>query len=753
MTPTVPPRVAHLTSAHPRDDVRIFAKQCRTLAAAGYEVHLVAPGDRDEEIEGVHVHAVRSAGTSRFRRMTGTVLAVYRVARRLDADVYHLHDPELWPLAPLLRRGGKRVIYDSHEHLPEQILTKPWIPRRARRPVARIIDAGERLMARSVSAVVTVEPYVRDRFAATAHRTVTVGNFPMLAEFPALNGDWSSRERAVCYAGGITEIRAAREMVQATANTDASLLMAGWFSPPALEEEVSREPGWRQVEFLGRVARDQVVEMMSRARAGLLLFHEHPHHVSANPTKMFEYMSAGLPVIASDFPAWRDFVQEHDCGICVDPTDPAAIGEAIEWVLDHPDEAQRMGANGRRAVERGYTWESERATLLELYEELLDARNGAGAASDVVTGPTAVHLTVVHAPDDTRILVKECASLASVGYSVHLVAPGTEDRTVHGVRIHALGAQARNRLLRMTGTVLRAFRTARRLDADVYHLHDPELLPVGLMLRMLGKPVIYDAHEHFPRQILTKPWIPRALRRPTALVAGAAERMASRLLSAVVTAEPVVQGRFQRMSTPSVLVNNYPMLEEFPIAESDWDEREHAVCYVGEVGVLRGANEMVEAIARTDARLLLAGRIVPSTLADELERHPGWKQVEALGHLDRSGVARVLGRARAGLVVLAPVPNYTQANATKMFEYMSAGIPVIASDFPTWGTIVREHGCGLCVDPTSPVAIAEAVEWILEHPEEAQRMGANGRRAVERFYSWDVEERTLLALYEKLVSR
>jgi glycosyltransferase involved in cell wall biosynthesis len=370
-SPSGRPRVVHLTSAHDSNDVRIFAKQCRTLAVAGYEVHLVAPGTREEWVDGVRVHPVRPSGASRLKRMTRTVMAVYRVGRGLDADAYHLHDPELWPIAPLLRRGGKSVIYDSHEHLPEQILTKPWIPRLLRRPVALVVDAGERLAARFVSAVVTVEPYVKDRFAATAPRTVTVGNFPILEEFPSPEGDWSSKEQAVCYVGGVTKIRAGREMVQAIGRTEASLLLAGWFNPPELEEELSREPGWEQVEFLGQVPREQVAEMMSRARAGLLVFHDAPHHVAANPTKMFEYMSAGIPVIASHFPAWTSFVQEHGCGLSVDPASPAAIAEAIEWILDHPDDARRMGEDGRRAVERFYTWEADRATLLGLYEELV----------------------------------------------------------------------------------------------------------------------------------------------------------------------------------------------------------------------------------------------------------------------------------------------------------------------------------------------------------------------------------------------
>jgi glycosyltransferase involved in cell wall biosynthesis len=105
------------------------------------------------------------------------------------------------------------------------------------------------------------------------------------------------------------------------------------------------------------------------------------------------------------------------------------------------------------------------------------------------------------------------------------------------------------------------------------------------------------------------------------------------------------------------------------------------------------------------------------------------------------------------LVVLSPVPNYVQANPTKMFEYMAAGIPVIASNFPAWATIVNRHECGLCVDPESETAIAAAINWIMEHPAEAARMGANGRRAVERLYSWEAEREKLLALYEQLIGR
>lgn len=362
--------VAHLTAVHPRDDARIFGKECRTLAAAGYDVHLVAPGGDDKTIDGVHLHTV-AAPSTRLRRMTRTAFSIYRVARALDADAYHFHDPELFPQALLLRRRGNCVIYDSHEHLPQQILTKPWIPSWMRRPLAWVAEVGERLAARLVSAVVTAEPYVRRRFTGSATRTVTVNNFPIVDEFPRAADDWERKERAVCYAGAVTQLRGAREMVKAIAMTDVRLLLAGRFDPSALAYELAAEPGWSQVDFMGHLARDDLARMLARAHAGLVVLHPIPNYVEANPTKMFEYMSAGIPVIASNFPAWRSIVERQECGVCVDPGSPDEIAGAIQWMVDNPDEARRMGDNGRQAVERLYNWDRERRMLLGLYEELV----------------------------------------------------------------------------------------------------------------------------------------------------------------------------------------------------------------------------------------------------------------------------------------------------------------------------------------------------------------------------------------------
>jgi hypothetical protein len=159
---------------------------------------------------------------------------------------------------------------------------------------------------------------------------------------------------------------------------------------------------------------------------------------------------------------------------------------------------------------------------------------------------------------------------------------------------------------------------------------------------------------------------------------------------------------------------------------------------------------MVEATARADVQLLLGG-----TFAYEKERMraqslPGWARVDELGQLDRKEVVRIMSVSMAGLVVLHPTPSYTKAEATKMFEYMAAGLPVIASHFPLWKEIVEENGCGICVDPQDPEAIAKAITWIADHPGEAEQMGRRGRDAVRTRYNWDRESKVLLAVYRGL---
>jgi glycosyltransferase involved in cell wall biosynthesis len=221
----------------------------------------------------------------------------------------------------------------------------------------------------------------------------------------------------------------------------------------------------------------------------------------------------------------------------------------------------------------------------------------------------------------------------------------------------------------------------------------------------------------------------------------------------IIAATPFIRDKFLAINPHSVGINNFPMIGELDAAVP-WTDKREEVCYVGGIGSIRGIRELVRAckFLQTPARLNLGGRFSEPAVEAEVKSYPGWSRVNELGFLDRSGVREVLGRSMAGLVTLHPIINYLDALPVKMFEYMAAGIPVIASDFPLWREIVEGNDCGLCVDPLDPKAIATAIDFMINNPERARQMGENGQRAVRERYNWFIEETKLLVFYQSLLA-
>jgi glycosyltransferase involved in cell wall biosynthesis len=240
------------------------------------------------------------------------------------------------------------------------------------------------------------------------------------------------------------------------------------------------------------------------------------------------------------------------------------------------------------------------------------------------------------------------------------------------------------------------------------------------------------------------------------------ENTGVRFFDAVVATTPTIARRFPASQT--VVVHNYPLLKQLEVPqETPYQTRDPLLVYVGYLSAGRGVRQMVKAMAALprslDARLMLAGIFDPdhreSRLKGGLEAIcrdlPGWQHVTYLGWQSRQQVTAVLGRARVGVVTLLPLPNYLDALPVKLFEYMAAGLPVVASNFPLWRRIIEHAGCGLLVDPTNPEEIAEACRHLLEHPAKAEAMGQQGREAVSRIYNWDMAARELLLLYQRLL--
>jgi glycosyltransferase involved in cell wall biosynthesis len=256
-----------------------------------------------------------------------------------------------------------------------------------------------------------------------------------------------------------------------------------------------------------------------------------------------------------------------------------------------------------------------------------------------------------------------------------------------------------------------------------------------------------------PMQILVKQWIPGPVRVLVSRGAAVVERLAAGFFDAVVAATPTISRRFPVDKT--ITVHNYPIPAELQtLSPVLYEERLPFFAYIGGLTRIRGAREMVEAVslvANEKVRLCIAGLCQPLEYQQEIKELPGWKRVKYSGWADRRRVAEILGSVRAGLVVLHPTSNYKDAYPIKMFEYMAAGLPVIASDFPLWRRIIDEAGCGLLVDPLDPRAIARAMQWILDNPEEAEVMGRRGKAAVADRYNWDSQAVKLIGLYQRLL--
>lgn len=373
------PRIVHLTSVHSPFDVRIFVKECRSLARAGFHVTIIAPHTRDERVDGVHIKSVpMKASDGRLTRMTRTTWNVLRRAIDLDADLYHFHDPELIPVGLWLRWKGKKVIYDIHEDVPKDVVLKEYLPRWTRPPLASLIALLEEIAAKRFSALITVSPLIAERFYPHNGRTVLVFNYPELPSGTESNSvPWQSRHPVIVFPGGILPERGIREMVYAMAclphQFPATLEIASHYFPQDILEELQRHPGWRRVRLLGSLSRSQVQQRMAQAMAGIVTYLPDGQNLGAMPHKLFEFMASGIPVIASDFPLWRKLLEDVGCAVFVNPRHPDAIARAIEFIITHPADAEAMGERGKNAVCRVFNWNSQARELVNLYNGLTGA--------------------------------------------------------------------------------------------------------------------------------------------------------------------------------------------------------------------------------------------------------------------------------------------------------------------------------------------------------------------------------------------
>lgn len=288
-----------------------------------------------------------------------------------DCDIYQLHDPDLLSIGNKLKRMGKTVIFDSHEDVPRQIKDKEWIPKNIRNMVSKIYEAYEKTLIKKFDGVISVTPHIVERFRKINANTVMVTNYPIVDKSEEIV---RSPTNAICFAGGIGKQWSHHNILKSIEDMDdIKYVLAGSVSDEYLST-LKSYPAWKKVEFLGKIPPWEVKKIYMRSCMGIAIHKstQLDKRGSLGVIKLFEFMEAKLPVICSDYTLWKEIIDEYKCGIYVDPDNVEEIKEAIEYIMDNPDEARLMGENGRKAIIEKYNWSSQERELLRAYNDLIN---------------------------------------------------------------------------------------------------------------------------------------------------------------------------------------------------------------------------------------------------------------------------------------------------------------------------------------------------------------------------------------------
>jgi len=373
-------KIVHITSAHPPFDRRIFYKQVASLKKLNYEVHLIAASNQHQSglVDGVHFHIVKKT-ENRLTRIIANGFRVFAQALYIKANVFHFHDPELIPWFFILKALGRKVVMDVHENYPAQFKGKKWIFQPFRQILSFSILNLEQIASKVFDGIVVVDNPLAERFRkySNSNPIVVANNYPILNKTITSYNLTLEKYTAsrILFIGGINIARCAEEFIRALENINTieyEALIGGNENNQEMLSSLSSQKGWKYAKFIGSVPMDEIDLLMLSSSISINLYSNIPNHRGNRSNRLFEAMAAGLPVIVSNFGEVRDFVDELQCGLAVDPINPVEISEAIKTLLLNPEYAMELGLNGRKAVFKNYRWSSEFNKIDNLYKQIVN---------------------------------------------------------------------------------------------------------------------------------------------------------------------------------------------------------------------------------------------------------------------------------------------------------------------------------------------------------------------------------------------
>jgi glycosyltransferase involved in cell wall biosynthesis len=366
------------------------------------------------------------------------------------------------------------------------------------------------------------------------------------------------------------------------------------------------------------------------------------------------------------------------------------------------------------------------------------------------------HLSTVHLPFDTRVFHRECISL-SKEYEVYLVGNYCKDKIESGINLRGIKPYS-SRLKRILINIPKVMWKGVTINARLYHIHDPELIPVGILLRMMGKKVIYDIHENYSQVIKLKNWVPFPALAISAYKI--VEWMGLKVFSGIILSEDSYKKFYPK--TDTVTIHNFAFIDQLrKFRVENRHQMPAHLFYMGSLDELYCIMEMLEAISiLTRKGIAIKCTMLGSMSKDirgKLENSAVYKEVKHLIEFlpymkSEEGYAKSL-TATIGLCLVNKNANSYESYPRKMFEYMSIGLPFITSDFPLYKNVAEKHQCGVCVNPSSPSEIAADLEKMINDPAKRELMSKNAIKAAEEHFDWKHEELKLHELYNTLLTR